>query len=79
MKITADGQITIPREIRERLGLLPDTEVEVEVEGDCMQVRKVQPPAAGRGWELVEHLRGRATSGLTTDEIMAMTRDDDGR
>jgi predicted transcriptional regulator len=28
----------------------------------------------GRGSELVEHLRGRATSNLSTDEIMALTR-----
>ena len=27
MKITTKGQVTIPVEIRERLGLLPETEV----------------------------------------------------
>ena len=31
----------------------------------------------GRGARLVEHMTGRATSGMTTDEIMALTRGDD--
>ena len=31
----------------------------------------------GRGRRLVEHMTGRATSGMTTDEIMALTRAED--
>jgi hypothetical protein len=31
----------------------------------------------GRGRRLVEHMTGRATSGMTTDEIMALTRGED--
>ena len=31
----------------------------------------------GRGRRLVEHMSGRATSGLTTDQIMALTRGED--
>lgn len=73
MRITTKGQVTIPIDIRERLGLLPNTEVEFEVDGDAVRLRK----ASGRnrrGRRLIEHMRGRATSGLTTDEIMALTR-----
>lgn len=77
MKITTEGQITIPEEIRERLGLLPDTEVEFEVVDDWVQVRKAES-AKTRGQRLVEQLVGRATTGLTTDEIMALTRGDEG-
>ena len=33
MRITTKGQVTIPVEIRERLGLLPNSEVEFSVEG----------------------------------------------
>ena len=32
MRITSKGQVTIPQSIRERLGLLPHTEVEFSVE-----------------------------------------------
>ncbi len=34
MRITSRGQVTIPVEIREQLGLLPGTDVEFEVKGD---------------------------------------------
>ncbi len=71
MKITAEGQVTIPQEIRERLGLLPDTEVEVV--DDWVRVRRTGD-AKTRGQRLVEQMVGRATTGLTTDEIMALRR-----
>jgi len=39
MRLTSKGQVTIPQEIRERLGLMPRTEVEFEVEGDAVRIR----------------------------------------
>ena len=33
MRITSKGQVTIPKEIREKAGLLPQTEVEFGIEG----------------------------------------------
>ncbi len=76
MQITSKGQVTIPQEIRNRLGLLPHTEVEFEIVGDHVRMRKAKDPrgAGRRGQRLVELLRGTADTGLTTDEIMAMTR-----
>jgi AbrB family looped-hinge helix DNA binding protein len=75
MRITSKGQVTIPVEIRERLGLLPNSEVDFEVEGNAVRIRRARgrgTRARGRG--IVAHLRGKATSGMTTDEIMALTR-----
>lgn len=75
MRITSKGQVTIPVEIRERLGLLPNSEVEFAVEGTAVRIRKARSGRKrGRGRSIVEHLRGKATSGLTTDQIMALTR-----
>lgn len=75
MRITSKGQVTIPVEIRERLGLLPNSEVEFVVEGNAVRIRKVRSgDKRRRGRSIVEHLRGKATSGMTTDEIMALTR-----
>jgi len=76
VQITSKGQVTIPQEIRNRLGLLPHTEVEFEIVGDYVRIRKANAPrAAGRrGQRLVDLLRGTADTGLTTDEIMALTR-----
>jgi AbrB family looped-hinge helix DNA binding protein len=38
MRITSKGQVTIPQDIRERIGLLPDTEVEFEVVGNAVKI-----------------------------------------
>ena len=36
-KIDGEGQVAIPPDIREQLGLLPGTEVQLEVVGDALQ------------------------------------------
>lgn len=77
MRITAKGQVTIPIHIREQLGLLPDTEVAFVVKGDCVQLRRVATKEReSRGRNIVRRLKGRATVKMTTDEILALTRDD---
>ena len=78
MKITTKGQVTIPIEIREKLGLFPNSEVEFEVTGQTVRIRKVRR-AEGRGRRgksIVERLRGRGSVQMTTDEILALTRGD---
>lgn len=74
MKLTSKGQVTIPLQIRNRLGLLPNTEVEFDVVGESVRIRKA--PRQHRGRAIVQHLRGTAaTRGrLTTNQIMALTR-----
>ena len=75
MRITSKGQVTIPQEIREKLGLLPNTEVEFVLEGRSVRIVKVRTPRGrGRGANVVRRLRGRATVSMTTDEILALTR-----
>ena len=73
MKVTTKGQVTIPQEIREQLDLQPGAEVEFHVEGKTIKLIPVRK-AHLRGRRIVEHLRGRGTVKLTTDEIMALTR-----
>jgi AbrB family looped-hinge helix DNA binding protein len=73
MRITSKGQVTIPLAIRRRAGLLPGAEVEFILRGDTVILRR---PKGGtrRGAGLVARLRGSARAGLTTDQIMALTR-----
>ena len=73
MRISTKGQVTIPIELREALGLLPDTEVEFERAGDSLRIRKARRKLR-RGTALVAHLRGRGRIALSTDQIMALTR-----
>ncbi len=73
MKVTTKGQVTIPQEIREQLGLQPGSEVEFSIEGKTVKIVPIKN-ANLRGRHIVARLRGRGTVRLTTDEIMAMTR-----
>lgn len=76
MRITSKGQVTIPIEIRERAGLLPNTEVDFEFDGKAVRILRAKAgKKPGRGERLVAHLRGRGDVAMTTDEIMALTRD----
>ncbi|WP_223210707.1 AbrB/MazE/SpoVT family DNA-binding domain-containing protein [Microcystis aeruginosa] len=68
MKISPNGQITIPPDIQEKLGLLPGTEIQLEVIGDILQIRK--PRTLSRGKQLIAAIRGKATSRLTTNDII---------
>ncbi len=49
-KVTSKGQITIPKEVRDRLGLEVGTEVELVVEGTSARLRKVAPADALERW-----------------------------
>lgn len=77
MRITSRGQVTIPVEIRERLGLLPNMEVRFEVEGNAVRILRDEKAAGGHGQRLLDRMRGRATSGMSTEEIMALTRSEE--
>ena len=75
MRITSKGQVTIPVDLREKAGLLPDTEVEFELDGKGVRIRRAKAPRSeGRGAAAVGRLRGQATVKMSTEEIMALTR-----
>jgi len=75
MKITSKGQVTIPQDLRERFGLLPNTEVEFVPTADGRELRLLKSAkSSGRGRALVERLRDRGTSKLSTDELLKMMR-----
>lgn len=73
MRLTSKGQVTIPIAIREQLGLHPGSAVEFCVRKDVVEIRKAATGQT-RGRELIEAMRGRADAGMSTDEIMALTR-----
>ncbi len=71
MKVTERGQVTIPKDLRERFGFLPDTEVEFEVrDGALRLVRSARERAAA-----VERLYGRKRFGRSTEELMRLLRE----
>lgn len=77
MRVTSKGQVTIPKELRDRLGLLPGTEVEFIEENGEARVRRA-PGGRRRGEEVVEHLREAGKNyTMTTEEVMRLTRGED--
>jgi AbrB family looped-hinge helix DNA binding protein len=76
MRISSKGQVTIPAEIREQAGFLPHTEVDFEFDGKAVRIVRTRNPKDGsRGSRLVAHLRGRGDVAMSTDAIMALTRE----
>ena len=73
MRVTEKGQVTIPKELRDALGIGAGTEVSFERADDAIVVRKVEG-GSNRGREMVNRLRGRGDVLLSTAEIMALTR-----
>ena len=72
MRVTSKGQVTIPQDVRRRLGIEPGAEVDFEIHDDG--VRLVRRPS-GEGAGLVAQMRGRRLR-MSTDEILALTRGD---
>lgn len=77
--ITSKGQVTIPKNIRDYMGLKPGSAVEFEIAPDGRAI--VQPArVAGVGRRRpLDSLRGTLDTGMTTDELMSLLRgyDDD--
>lgn len=75
MRVGEKGQVTIPKELRDELGIGAGSEVNFERTGDAIVIRKAKD-GPGRGSRLVEQLLGRGDVAMSTDEIMALTRGD---
>ena len=71
MRVTVKGQVTIPQEIREKLGITPAVEVDFIEEKDL-----VKREGETKKTHKFRKLRGIANVKMTTDEIMALTRED---
>ena len=78
MRITTKGQVTIPIEMREKLGLLPNSEVAFDLVGDSVRIRKAKGTRS-RGQRLLDLMRRarKPKAGMTTDQLMALTRGED--
>ena len=73
-KMTSKGQVTIPRRLRDHLGLKPGSQVEFELTEDGRVFLKTDRQAPDSRFA---RLRGSAKLGLSTDELMALTRGED--
>ncbi len=74
MRLTSKGQVTIPQALRDLTGIQPGTEVQFSAKDGSVIISKATG-GGGRGAELVRRMRGRAEVDLSTDEILALTRE----
>lgn len=73
--VTGTGQVTIPQEVQDFLGIGPGSEVEFKrsADGQVVLAPANDDSPAARFARFVGHAKG----GLSTDEIMSMTRGDE--
>lgn len=72
--VTSKGQVTIPKAVREYLGVTPGTAVAFELEDDGRVRVRTAGKAAPRRATPLGRIRGSATAAMSTDEIMALTQ-----
>jgi antitoxin PrlF len=71
-KVTTNGRITIPRPVRDLLGIGPGDSVEFRPVGAGRVI--IEKAGTARQAVRIAELVGIAGPGLSTDEIMALTR-----
>lgn len=72
MRVTTKGQVTIPRNIREILGISPETEIDFIEENGKYFLVKTDTPGLKKKFK---KLRGIATAKMSTNEILSLTRE----
>ena len=70
--VTSKGQVTIPKSVRDLLGIVPGSKVDFykAADGKVVLARADGKRPASR----IRKLRGHAGAGLDTEAIMALTR-----
>lgn len=80
MRVTEKGQVTIPKNVRRKLGIVPGTEVEFDLKEDGAMLRRAstsQPD--GEVADFMDHIRRHKGTmdlgGMTGDEFFKLLRD----
>lgn len=73
--LTSKGQVTVPKKIRDYLGLRPGSSVSFTLgpEGEVI-VKPAKEAASARPKRRFDKLRGSHVSGKSTDELMQLLR-----
>jgi AbrB family looped-hinge helix DNA binding protein len=76
VRLRSKGQLTVPLEVREHLGLHEGDEVEFVIQGNAVHIVRAKGNSS-HGSRIAARLRGRGSSGMSTDEIMELLRGED--
>ncbi|CAM5487551.1 hypothetical protein ATER59S_03393 [Aquamicrobium terrae] len=80
MRVTEKGQVTIPRNVRRKLGIVPGSEVEFSLQDDVAILRRASPSdVGGEVAEFMDHIRRHKGTmdlgGMSADEFLRLLRD----
>lgn len=73
MRLNSKGQVTIPAHLRERHGLHEGDEVDVIEDGNALRIVRAEASTT-RGQRLVRQMRGRASTTMSTDQLLELLR-----
>ncbi len=73
MRLNSKGQVTIPAELRAKHHQHEGDEVEVVEDGATLRIVRAEGGQT-RGRRLAAGMRGRATTAMSTDELMNLFR-----
>ena len=73
MRVSTKGQVTIPCEMRAKLGMFPHTEVNFILQDDGILIKKENGDNR-KGSLLIAQLSGKAKLNMSTEYIMKLTR-----
>ncbi|MFO1034357.1 MAG: AbrB/MazE/SpoVT family DNA-binding domain-containing protein [Hyphomicrobiales bacterium] len=79
MRMTSKGQVTIPKHVRDRAGIRPGAELSVVYDHGVVKILRnrrngtADEDQAYEAW--LKRIKGTATDGVTTDEILKATRE----
>lgn len=79
-RVTSKGQVTIPKRYREQFGIEPESEVEFDAEHGRLFLiprHEHQRAVAERWLDELKRIGREHGNGMTTDEIMQLTRGDE--
>ncbi|MDO9415124.1 AbrB/MazE/SpoVT family DNA-binding domain-containing protein [Pararhizobium sp.] len=82
MRVTSKGQVTIPRDLRELVGIEPNSDVIFGIEGGVLTIAPKDGGSREADRERLKHfvstldrLAGTGDQSIDADELMRITRD----
>ena len=82
MRVTSKGQVTIPRDLRELVGIEPNSEVVFTIENGKLTVAPKNDPHRQQERDRLDNflatlqrLEGTGDQSIDSDALMSMTRD----
>lgn len=75
MRLNSKGQVTIPAPLRELHGLHEGDELDVVEDNGTLRIVRVEG-SESHGERVARRMRGRATTSMTTDQLLHLLRDE---